>query len=177
MIAKMSGLKLHDFGGTFHCYKREVLEGLELYSELHRFIPALVNFGGGYKVAEVPINNPDRKYGKSNYGLGRIIKVIFDLITVKYFSSFISRSLQLFGAIGLIFISLGTLGGFFLTYRKLFQSAQILAEHGPLFIVSIFCLLVGVQFITFGIMSEVLIRIYHKTNNRKTYKIRERINF
>ena len=111
LISKLSGINIHDFGGTFHAYKKQTLEGLELYSELHRFIPALVSWSGGYKIAEVPVTNPPRKYGKSNYGLGRIVKVFFDLITVKYFGSFVHQSLQFFGLIGLTFITLGGLGG------------------------------------------------------------------
>src|SRR3989344_2799031 len=175
-IASMSGLPLTDFGGTFHAYKCELLEGIELYSELHRFIPALVNWKGGYKIAEVPIDNPPRKFGKSNYGLWRIVRVLFDLITIKYFSSYITHSLYFFGLFGLSMLGLGTAGAVFLIIRKLFGVA-ILTEHGPLFITSIFLLLVGIQLILFGLMTEVLSRVYHKTSNKKTYRIRKSINF
>ena len=152
------------------------MEGIELYSELHRFIPALVNWGGGYRYAELPINNPDRKYGKSNYGLGRIVKVFFDLILVKYFSSFIYQSLQFFGLIGLLFIGAGGLGGVFLTFKKIAFGTPILAEHGPLFIVSIFLLLAGIQFIFFGLMTEVLSRVYYSTSKKKSYRVRQTVN-
>jgi len=175
-IAKMSGLPLHDFGGTFHAYKRELLDGIELYSELHRFIPALVNWKGGYKIAEVSIENPPRKFGKSNYGLWRVVRVFFDLITIKYFSSYITHSLYFFGLFGLSMLGLGTAGAVFLIIRKL-SGVLILVEHGPLFITSIFLLLVGIQLILFGLMTEVLSRVYHKTSNKKTYRIRRSVNF
>ena len=175
-IASMSGLPLTDFGGTFHAYKCELLEGIELYSELHRFIPALVNWKGGYKIAEVPIDNPPRKFGKSNYGLWRIVRVLFDLITIKYFSSYITHSLYFFGLFGLSMLGLGTAGAVFLIIRKL-SGVLILVEHGPLFITSIFLLLVGIQLILFGLMTEVLSRVYHKTSNKKTYRIRRSVNF
>ena len=173
-ISRMSGLHLRDFGGTFHAYRRELLEGIELYSELHRFIPALVNWKGGYNVAEVLISNPPRKFGKSNYGLWRVIRVLFDLITIKYFSSYITHSLYFFGLFGLSFLGLGGLGTVFLVYRKL-SGVFILVEHGPLFITTIFLLLVGVQLILFGIMTEVLSRIYHTTSGKKTYRIRRSV--
>ncbi|HEY9582879.1 MAG TPA: glycosyltransferase family 2 protein [Candidatus Paceibacterota bacterium] len=174
-IAKMSGLPLHDFGGTFHAYKRELLEGIELYSELHRFIPALVNWRGSYRVAEVSIENPPRKFGSSNYGLWRIVRVLFDLVTIKYLSSYITHSLYFFGLFGLSMLSLGGLGTVFLIIRKL-SGVLILTEHGPLFITSIFLLLVGIQLILFGLMTEVLSRVYHSSTNKKTYRIRQTVN-
>ncbi len=172
IIEKMSGLKLHDFGGTFHAYRKELLEGIELYSELHRFIPALANWNGGYKYVELPINNPDRKYGKSNYGLGRIYKVIVDLIVVKYFASYVNRPLQIFGSVGFSLLVLGVLGNIFLLYKKVFLGTLVLVEHGPLFMVSIFLVIIALQFIFFGIMAEMLSRIYFRSSDRHIYKLR-----
>ncbi|RMH59782.1 MAG: glycosyltransferase [Candidatus Hydrogenedentota bacterium] len=175
IIALVSGIKLHDFGGTFHAYRAEVLEGLELYSELHRFIPALVSWSGRYRIYEHPIHNPPRKHGTSHYGLGRILKVLFDIITVKYFTSYISRALEFFGLIGLFFLLLGCGGSLFVAYRKLIQQVPI-AYHGPLFLVSIFLLGLGIQFVLFGILGEVSTRIYYASTGRKTYTVREEIN-
>lgn len=175
IMAAVSGVRLHDFGGTFHAYRREVLEGLELYSELHRFIPALVCWNGNYRIHEHPINNPPRKFGSSHYGLGRIIKVFFDIITVKYFTSYVSRSLEFFGLIGLFFMFLGSCGGSFVAFRKIVLGVPILM-HQPLFIVSIFTFVIGLQFILFGILGEVLTRIYYATTGRKIYSVKRKVN-
>ncbi len=176
LMVRISGVKIRDFGGLFKAYRRSVLEGLELYPDMHRFIPAIVSWSGNYKICELPIDNPPRKYGKSHFGLGRTFRVLFDLIAVKYFTAYIARPLHFFGTIGLTFIGLGMIGGLFLLIKKVFFHIAILEMHGPLFIVSVFGILIGFQCVMFGIISEVLTRIYHRTADRKIYSVKETIN-
>src|SRR5215469_318803 len=129
MMAKLSGVELHDFGTTFKAYRREILQEINLYGELHRFIPALASTTGA-RIAEVPISNPDRKSGKSNYGIGRTIRVFFDLIMVKFLLDYSTRPLQFFGMLGMSGASLGILIGVYLAFEKLYHHTALIAQHG-----------------------------------------------
>src|SRR5260370_22566680 len=131
MMAKVSGLELHDFGTTFKAYRREIIQESQLYGELHRFIPALASSTGA-RIAEVPIENLHRKSGKSNYGIGRTIRVFLDLIIVKFLLDYSTRPLQFFGLLGVAGAGLGSLLAFFLGYEKFFLHKAIIAEHRPL---------------------------------------------
>src|SRR5262252_5800096 len=131
MMAKLSRVDLHDFGTTFKAYRREILSEIQLYGELHRFIPALASSTGA-RIAEVPISNPGRKSGKSNYGIGRTIRVFFDLIMVKFLLDYSTRPLQFFGLLGLVGTGIGFVIGTFLVAKKLILHNDVIAEHGPL---------------------------------------------
>src|SRR3989442_6822355 len=136
MMAKLSGIDLHDFGTTFKAYRREIIQEIQLYGELHRFIPALASSTGA-KIAEVPIGNPQRKNGKSNYGIGRTIRVFLDLLIVKFLLDYSTRPLQFFGLLGMGGAGLGSLLGCFLAYEKFYQHKAIMAGHGPLIVLAV----------------------------------------
>src|SRR5215475_2479548 len=129
MLAKLSGLELHDFGTTFKAYRREIIQEIQLYGELHRFIPALASSSGA-KIAEVPIENLERKTGKSNYGIGRTIRVFLDLLIVQFLLDYSTRPLQFFGLLGLLGTSAGALIGSYLVFKKLFYRTAVMTEHG-----------------------------------------------
>lgn len=167
----LSGVKIHDFGTTFKAYKRDVLEGIRLYGELHRFIPALIS-QRGMKITEVPIKNIVRQKGKSKYGLSRVRRVFFDLITVKFIISFIDRPLQFFGFIGLILGGFGFSIALFLTIGFYFFEWSIRDNQGNL-ILAVFMMILGLQFIMTGLLAEIISRIYFTTHKMRIYSVME----
>jgi glycosyltransferase involved in cell wall biosynthesis len=167
----LSGVKIHDFGTTFKAYRRDVLEGIRLYGELHRFIPALIS-RTGVKITEVPIKNVVRQKGKSNYGLSRIRRVLFDLMTVKFIISFIDRPLQFFGLIGLVFGGIGFTIALILTVGFYFFEWSIRDNLGNL-ILGVFLMILGLQFIMTGLLAEVISRIYFTTHEMRIYSVAE----
>src|ERR1700693_3153267 len=149
MMAKLSGIELHDFGTTFKAYRREIIQEIQLYGELHRFIPALAGSIGA-KIAEVPITNLERKNGKSNYGIGRTVRVCLDLIMVKFLLDYSTRPLQFFGLLGMSGTGLGFAVAAFLVYEKLNRRVPIMTEHGPLMLLSVALFVSGMQFVSIG---------------------------
>src|SRR5580658_5124882 len=172
MMAKLSGIELHDFGTTFKAYRKEILQEIQLYGELHRFIPALASSTGA-RIAEVPISNPVRKSGKSNYGIGRTIRVFFDLIMVKFLLDYSTRPLQFFGLLGLAGTGTGLLVGGFLVAKKLLFHIDVIAEHGPLMLLATVLFLSGIQFISMGLLGEISARTYYESQNKPIYALRE----
>src|SRR5712691_10600298 len=172
MMAKLSGIELHDFGTTFKAYRREIIQEIQLYGELHRFIPALASSTGA-KIAEVPIGNPQRKNGKSNYGIGRTIRVFLDLLIVKFLLDYSTRPLQFFGLLGMGGAGLGSLLGCFLAYEKFYQHKAIMAEHGPLMLLAVALFISGVQFMSMGLLGEIIARTYYESQNKPIYALRE----
>src|SRR6266568_4547586 len=172
MMAKLSGVPLHDFGTTFKAYRREIASEIHLYGELHRFIPALASSFGA-KIGEVPITNPSRQTGKSNYGIGRTIRVLLDLISVKFLLDYSTRPLQFFGLFGL----LGTVAGgvlmLVLAFRKIFLNDPIMGAHAPLFLLGMALLVGGIQFFTMGLLGEMLARTYYESQDKPIYSVRE----
>src|SRR5471030_3232946 len=157
MMAKASGIDLHDFGTTFKAYRAEILKDVNLYGELHRFIPALASFYGA-RIAEVPIRNLPRVNGGSHYGLGRTFRVMFDIFTVWFLLKYFTRPMHFFGKWGLIS---GIFGGGLLAYLaawKLWTRADIISEHGPLIVVGALALVTGVMLFCTGLLGEVLTR-------------------
>jgi glycosyltransferase involved in cell wall biosynthesis len=169
MMKKLSGVRIHDFGTTFKAYKREVVKGLKLYGELHRFIPALIS-RTGVKITEIPISNIVRLKGKSKYGLSRVRRVLFDLLTVKFMISFLDRPLQIFGLIGLCFGGVGFLIALLLTVGFYFFGWSIKENLGNL-LFSIFLMILGAFFIMTGLLAEVISRIYFTTHAIKIYSL------
>lgn len=167
----LSGVDIHDFGTTFKAYRAEVIKNISLYGELHRFIPALASSVGA-RITEIPIKNINRQFGRSKYGIGRTIRVLFDLLTIKFLLSYLTRPLQFFGLIGLICFVLGGCAGLYLVWRKFFESADIMVHHGPLLLLTIFLILIGANFISIGLLGEVLSRIYHESTNKRIYYVR-----
>lgn len=167
----LSGVKIHDFGTTFKAYRRDVLKEIRLYGELHRFIPALIS-RTGVKITEVPIKNVVRQKGKSKYGLSRVRRVLFDLMTVKFIISFIDRPLQFFGFIGLIFGGIGFTIALLLTVGFYFFGWSIRDNLGNL-ILGVFLMILGLQFIMTGLLAEVISRIYFTTHEMRIYSVAE----
>ncbi len=167
----LSGVKIHDFGTTFKAYRRDVLEGIRLYGELHRFIPALIS-RTGVKITEVPIKNVVRQKGKSKYGLSRIRRVLFDLVTVKFIISFIDRPLQFFGLIGLVLGGIGFMIALILTLGFYLFGWSIRDNLGNL-ILGVFLMILGLQFVMTGLLAEIISRIYFTTHEMRIYSVAE----
>jgi glycosyltransferase involved in cell wall biosynthesis len=171
LMAKISGVNLHDFGTTFKAYRAEILKDVNLYGELHRFIPALASFYGA-RIAEVPIRNVNRPAGSSHYGLGRTVHVMFDIITIKFLLSYFTRPMHFFGKLGMLgLIS----GGAIMSYLTVFKlmGGELVAEHGPLLIAGALLLLAGIMMFSTGLLGEVMIRTYFESQGRRIYAIRE----
>ncbi len=173
LISRLTGVRLHDYGCTLKAYRKEVIKNINLYGEMHRYIPAIASWMG-VKVAEVPVTHHSRKYGRSKYGISRTIKVILDIITVKFLLSYSQSPIQVFGLLGLFSGMIGFIITIYLVIMRIFFH-QSLSDR-PLFILSIFMIFIGVQLITIGLLAEVLIRVYHKVQNRETYVIKDIIS-
>ncbi|MBN1223119.1 MAG: glycosyltransferase family 2 protein [Candidatus Aminicenantes bacterium] len=165
----LSGVKIHDFGTTFKAYKRDALHGLRLYGELHRFIPALIS-RTGVSITEIPIKNIVRQKGKSKYGLSRVRRVLFDLMTVKFIISFIDRPLQFFGLIGLVLGGLGFGLALVLTLGFYVFGWAIRDNLGNL-ILAVFLMILGLQFVMTGLLAEIISRVYFKTHDMRIYSV------
>jgi glycosyltransferase involved in cell wall biosynthesis len=172
IMAQLSGVDLHDFGTTFKAYRREMLDEVHLYGELHRFIPALASWIGA-RITEVPISNRLRPAGKSNYGLGRAIRVLLDLLSIKFLLGYSTRPLQFFGLFGLLSASIGGLINVLLFFDKIVYGQSIMAEHGPLLLLGIALVVAGIQFLSFGLLGEMLARIYYESQDKPIYAVRE----
>src|SRR5579864_1254059 len=171
LMAKASGVNLRDFGTTFKAYRAEVLKDINLYGELHRFIPALASFYGA-RVAEVPIRNTPRASGDSHYGLGRTFRVLFDIVTIKFLLKYFTRPMHFFGALGLA----GTVAGggvlVVLAVQKL-MGYDIVMEHGPLMVAGALMLLGGMMMFSTGLIGEMIMRTYFESQDRRIYAVRE----
>jgi len=173
LMAKVSGVELRDFGTTFKAYRAEVLKEINLYGELHRFIPALASFYGA-RIAEVPIRNTPRLAGGSHYGLGRTFNVLFDILTIKFLLKYFTRPMHLFGRLGLAGFTLGSLILGVLGIQKLWGwEHDMLAEHGPLMVLGGLLLLGGLMMFSTGLLGEVLMRTYFESQGRRIYAVRE----
>jgi glycosyltransferase involved in cell wall biosynthesis len=173
LISTTTGVFLHDYGCSLKIYRAEVVKNIHLYGDLHRFIPAVAsNFG--VTIAEMPVNYRQRRFGKSNYGLKRTIRVILDLITVRFLLSFSTRPIHIFGLLGLISGALGVILGAYLAIAKIFAGAS-LAER-PLLLLAILLIMVGVQLVTMGLLGEIVVRTYHETQGKTIYSVREELD-
>ena len=173
-ISFFTGLKLHDYGCTLKIYKRDSLKDLNLYGEMHRFIPVYVYWLGG-KVAEAEVNHRKRTKGKSKYGIGRTLKVVLDLITVRFLVGDYSTSpLYFFGRWSFITIAAGILCAAYVLLEKIIWGTWV--HKNPLFILSIFCLMIGTQIILMGLLAEISIRIYYETTKKSIYTVSEKLN-
>ncbi|MEZ4659953.1 MAG: glycosyltransferase family 2 protein [Caldilineaceae bacterium] len=163
LISKMTGVHLHDYGCSLKAYRREVIERVHLYGEMHRFIPALASWMG-VRVAEMPVNHNARQYGTSKYGLGRIVRVILDLLTVKFLLDYATRPIQIFGLVGLGSLVTGGILGTYLTIIRLFFNQPI--GDRPMVILAALLIMIGVQLIIMGLLGEIMVRTYHETQNK-----------
>jgi glycosyltransferase involved in cell wall biosynthesis len=172
VMAQVSGVQLRDFGTTFKAYRAEILRDIHLYGELHRFIPALASFYGA-RVAEVPIRNSPRIGGGSHYGLGRTLRVLFDILTIKFLLKYMTRPMHFFGQLGLLgFFSGGGILGW-LAFKKLIWSEELVMQHGPLMLTGALLFLTGVMMFMAGLIGELLMRTYFESQGRRIYAVRE----
>lgn len=170
LIAIITGIPLHDSGCTLKALRREIAQELRLYGEMHRFIPAIAAQLGA-RVVEVPVNHRKRMAGSSKYGIGRLFRVILDLITVKFLSEFSTRPSHLFGLLGILALIVGSsITGVLVIQRAVFKSP--LADR-PLLLLSVFMVIIGVQFVTMGLIGEMLSRVYHESQRKPIYLVRE----
>lgn len=170
LISLTTGTHLHDYGCTLKAYRAEVVKELRLYGEMHRFIPALLA-GNGARIAEVPVVHHPRRHGQSKYGLSRTVRVLLDLLTVKFWLSSLTNPLQVFGLMGLVTFGTGMAICLYLTSVKLLWGAA-LADR-PLLLLGVLLATIGVQFLCVGLMAEIQVRTYHESCDRCTYAIRE----
>lgn len=170
LIGKVTGVKLHDYGCSLKAYRAELIADMNLYGELHRFLPALA-FIEGAKITEIPVNHHARRFGKSKYGLGRTIRVVMDLFTVFFIKKFLTRPMHIFGSFGLLSMVLGVILGTYLTILKLGFGQSIGSR--PLLILAVLFLLTGIQLFCFGLLAEVLMRTYHESQKRPIYRVRQ----
>jgi glycosyltransferase involved in cell wall biosynthesis len=170
LMAKLSGVEIHDFGTTFKAYRREILGQVPLYGELHRFIPALASWYGA-SIIEVPIKNINRERGASHYGISRTFRVFFDLITIRFLLKYLSRPLHFFGTLGMCSILAGCSISGWLILQKLLHHANVMDQHGPLIVFSAVLLLAGLNMLAAGLLGEMQVRHYHEPASRPPYSV------
>ena len=170
LISWATGVELHDYGCSLKVFRAEVVKPLRLYGEMHRFIPAIAS-QIGVRIDEMIVNHRPRRAGATKYGLGRTVRVLLDLATVKFLLSYSTRPLQIFGLLGLITGSVGTIITAYLAYIRLFTTQGI--GDRPLLLLGVMLIFIGVQLLTFGLLAEVLARTYYESQDKPTYVIRE----
>ena len=172
LISGATGVTLHDYGCSLKAYRSEVVKSVRLYGELHRFIPAIASWMG-VSVAEVPVNDRARRFGRSKYGINRTFKVFLDLITVRFILGYATRPLHIFGGLGLILSLLGIVTGLYLSFIKLALGQQIGSR--PLLLLAILLVVLGVQMISIGLLAEMVMRTYHEVQDKPIYVVRDRL--
>jgi glycosyltransferase involved in cell wall biosynthesis len=173
LISWVTGVHLHDYGCTLKAYRRDVLEGFRLYGEMHRFIPVFANSVGA-KITELPVRHHARKFGKTKYGLERTAKVVLDLFTVKFLVSYASKPIYLFGGAGGLLMIISSIIMFYLITRRLVFLVGI--ANSPLLQISAMFFILGFQSILMGLIAELLVRTYHESQRKPTYRIRTLLN-
>jgi glycosyltransferase involved in cell wall biosynthesis len=172
LISAITGVKLHDYGCTLKAYRKEVLAETKLYGEMHRFIPALASWSGA-RIAELTVNHRPRTTGAAKYGLGRTFKVILDLITVKFLGSFSTKPIYIFGGLGVV-TGIGAIAsGLIVLYQKFISAQHLPMNRNPLLVLTALLIATTIQFVLMGLLAELLVRIYHESQNRPTYVIKE----
>jgi glycosyltransferase involved in cell wall biosynthesis len=170
LMAKLSGVDIHDFGTTFKAYRREVIHNIPLYGEMHRFIPALASWYGA-SICEIPITNVNRERGQSHYGIGRTFRVFFDLMTIRFLLKYMTRPLHFFGLFGALGIFSGSAVSLFLLALKVFTHQHVMDQHGPLFVIAGVLILAGTQLLALGLLGELQVRHYHAATQRAPYTV------
>ncbi len=173
LISRVTGVALHDYGCSLKAYRRDVLQNIRLYGELHRFIPAIASWMG-VSVAEIPVNHRARQFGRSKYNLSRTIRVILDLITVRFLLGYATRPLHVFGGIGLTVGVAGIVTGLYLTYLKLILGQSIGSR--PLLLLAVLLVMLGVQMLSIGLLGEMTMRTYYEAQNKPIYVVRQELD-
>lgn len=170
LIRRVTGVNIHDYGCSLKAYRAELIADMNLYGELHRFLPALAYIEGA-RIGEIPVRHHARRFGKSKYGLGRTVRVLMDLLTIWFMKTFLTRPMHVFGLLGLLSMTLGVFMGGYLTVLK-WGLGQDIGDR-PLLILVVILLLAGVQLFSFGLLGELLMRTYHESQGRPIYRVRE----
>jgi glycosyltransferase involved in cell wall biosynthesis len=170
LMATLSGVNIHDFGTTFKAYRREVIQNIPLYGEMHRFIPALASWYGA-SICEISISNPAREFGKSHYGISRTFRVFFDLLTIRFLLKYMTRPLHFFGSIGALGVLTGSGLAAWLLVLKILTGQHVMDLHGPIFVIAGICILAGIQMIGIGLLGELQVRHFHTASHRAPYAV------
>ena len=174
LIGKITGIPIRDNGCSLKAYRASVMRHVPLYSEMHRFIPIYAAWAGA-RVTEIPVEHHARTMGKSKYGLSRTLKVVFDLMTIKFMASYQTKPIYVFGSFGMLAFAISILSGLYAVFLKIFHKADFVQT--PLPILSIVMFAVGVQFLLMGLLAEMLVRTYHESQAKRIYSVRERLGF
>lgn len=174
LISWIGGVPLHDYGCSLKAYRREALQDVRLYGEMHRFIPIYASWVGA-RVSEIPVEHHPRTMGKSKYGLSRTLKVVFDLMTIKFMASYQTKPIYVFGSFGMLAFLVSVVAGLYAIFLKIFHKADFVQT--PLPILAIVMFAVGVQFLLMGLLAEMLVRTYHESQEKSIYAVREKIGF
>ena len=169
LISKISGVHLHDYGCSLKAYRRDVIKGVKLYGEMHRFIPIYASWHGA-RVAEIPVNHYARQFGQSKYGLERIIKVILDLAVVKFLDHYAQKPMYIFGGFGVVNFAIAILAGFWALYLKGFEHTSLTQTPLPLLVVM--ASITGFMCILMGLLAELVTRTYHESQNKSVYLVK-----
>ncbi len=173
IISWIGGVKLHDYGCSLKAYRRDVIQDVKLYGEMHRFIPIYASWAGA-RVAEIPVDHHARTMGKSKYGISRTIKVVFDLMTIKFMASYQTKPIYVFGMFGMLAFFLSVISGIWAIVLKFYGVSFI---QTPLPVVTVVMLAISVQFFLMGLLAELSVRTYHESQDKAIYAVRERIGF
>jgi glycosyltransferase involved in cell wall biosynthesis len=174
IISWIGDVPLHDYGCSLKAYRRDVLKDVRLYGEMHRFIPIYASWAGA-RVTEIPVEHHARTMGKSKYGLSRTLKVVFDLVTIKFMASYQTKPIYVFGTFGMLAFAVSAFAGLLAVYWKLIGRADFVETPLPVLCIVMFA--VGVQFFLMGLLAEMLVRTYHESQDKPIYTVRERIGF
>ncbi len=174
IISWIGGVPLHDYGCSLKAYRREVIQDVKLYGEMHRFIPIYASWAGA-RVTEIPVDHHARTMGKSKYGISRTIKVVFDLITIKFMAEYQTKPLYVFGAFGMIAFIISLVAGVWAIVLKIAEGVSFILT--PLPIIAVVMLAISVQFFLMGLLAELSVRTYHESQDKAIYAVREKIGF
>lgn len=174
VISWIGGVPLHDYGCSLKAYRRDVIQDVKLYGEMHRFIPIYASWAGA-RVTEIPVDHHARTMGKSKYGISRTIKVIFDLMTIKFMAEYHTKPIYVFGGFGLVAFFISMFAGAWAIFLKLYYGTSFILT--PLPIIAIVMLAISVQFFLMGLLAELLVRTYHESQDKAIYAVRERLGF
>jgi len=172
LISRITGVELHDYGCTLKAYRGDLARKLNLYGEMHRFVPAIAAEQGA-RISELPVAFRPRRSGRSKYGMGRVLRTLLDLLTVHFLSGYSTRPIQMFGAIGFVLGALGVLWAVILIAQKVLLGTQL--GERPALLLAILLIVVGVQFVSLGLIGEMLARTYHESQNKPIYVIKEQL--
>jgi len=174
LISRISGVRLHDFGCTLKAYRKEVLQGMRLYGEMHRFVPIYASWMGA-KVVEVPVRHHARQFGSSKYGLTRVFKVLLDLAVVKFFSGYLVKPIYVFGGVAALFMLISGIAFISMLYLKFVEGVTMIQT--PLPVLSAMLFMLGVVVLLMGVLAEIMVRTYFESQGRLPYHIRNTVNF